>query len=115
MNTKVFERQPDTYMIAEESTGQANVTKPIEAGGLGFNYKWNMGWMNDTLRFFEMDPLFRKDNFNLITFSFMYAFTRTLYCLFLMMKWSTGNNPFWPKCRETAISNLRAYGRCKPI
>ena len=74
MNTKVFERQPDTYMIAEESTAWANVTKPIEAGGLGFNYKWNMGWMNDTLRFFEMDPLFRKDNFNLITFSFMYAF-----------------------------------------
>ena len=57
MNTKVFERQPDTYMIAEESTAWANVTKPIEAGGLGFNYKWNMGWMNDTLRFFEMDPL----------------------------------------------------------
>jgi 1,4-alpha-glucan branching enzyme len=74
MNTKVFERHPDTYMIAEESTAWANVTKPIETGGLGFNYKWNMGWMNDSLRFFEMDPLFRKDNFNLITFSFMYAF-----------------------------------------
>lgn len=74
MNQTVFERNPDTYMIAEESTAWANVTKPIEMGGLGFNYKWNMGWMNDTLKFFEMDPLFRKDNFNLITFSFMYAF-----------------------------------------
>ena len=74
MNKKIFERNPDTYMIAEESTAWANVTKPIEMGGLGFNYKWNMGWMNDTLKFFEMDPLFRKDNFNLITFSFMYAF-----------------------------------------
>jgi len=74
MNQTIFERNPDTYMIAEESTAWANVTKPIEMGGLGFNYKWNMGWMNDTLKFFEMDPLFRKDNFNLITFSFMYAF-----------------------------------------
>jgi 1,4-alpha-glucan branching enzyme len=74
MNKKIFERTPDAYMIAEESTAWANVTKPIEMGGLGFNYKWNMGWMNDTLKFFEMDPLFRKDNFNLITFSFMYAF-----------------------------------------
>ncbi len=74
MNKKIFERNPDAYMIAEESTAWANVTKPIEMGGLGFNYKWNMGWMNDTLKFFEMDPLFRKDNFNLITFSFMYAF-----------------------------------------
>lgn len=74
LNEKVFERHPDTLMIAEESTAWSKVTKPVYMGGLGFNYKWNMGWMNDTLKFFEMNPLSRKHHFNLITFSFMYAF-----------------------------------------
>ena len=74
MNTVIFDRNPDALMIAEESTAWKNVTRPIEQGGLGFNYKWNMGWMNDTLKFFSMDPLLRKNHFNLITFSFMYAF-----------------------------------------
>lgn len=74
LNTKIFERHPSIIMAAEESTAWAGVTHPVSEGGLGFNYKWNMGWMNDTLKFFEMDPLFRKDHFNLITFSFMYAF-----------------------------------------
>lgn len=74
MNTIIFERYPDILMIAEESTAWAKVTHPVHEGGLGFNYKWNMGWMNDTLKFFEMDPLFRKDHFNLLTFSFMYTF-----------------------------------------
>ncbi|SDQ17706.1 1,4-alpha-glucan branching protein GlgB [Carnobacterium viridans] len=74
LNEKVFERHPDTLMIAEESTAWSKVTKPVYMGGLGFNYKWNMGWMNDTLKFFEMNPSSRKHHFNLITFSFMYAF-----------------------------------------
>ena len=74
MNRTIFDRDPNVLMIAEESTSWANVTRPIEAGGLGFNFKWNMGWMNDTLEFFSMDPLNRKDHYQLITFSFMYAF-----------------------------------------
>jgi 1,4-alpha-glucan branching enzyme len=74
LNTKIFERHPAIIMAAEESTAWEKVTHPVDQGGLGFNYKWNMGWMNDTLKFFEMDPLFRKDHFNLITFSFMYTF-----------------------------------------
>ncbi|WP_051237722.1 1,4-alpha-glucan branching protein GlgB [Lacticigenium naphthae] len=74
MNKNIFERHEEILMIAEESTAWSKVTSPIHEGGLGFNYKWNMGWMNDTLKFFEMDPLFRKDHFNLITFSFMYTF-----------------------------------------
>ncbi len=74
LNTIIFERHPSIIMAAEESTSWEKVTHPVSEGGLGFNYKWNMGWMNDTLRFFEMDPLHRKDHFNLITFSFMYAF-----------------------------------------
>lgn len=66
--------QPDVLMIAEESTHQIKITGPLESGALGFDYKWNMGWMNDILRFFEMDPIYRKFNFNLVTFSFMYTF-----------------------------------------
>jgi len=74
LNTVIFDRHPALIMAAEESTAWGQVTDPVSEGGLGFNYKWNMGWMNDTLEFFEMDPLYRKDHFNLITFSFMYTF-----------------------------------------
>lgn len=72
LNTKIFERHPNTLMIAEESTAFPKVTAPVYEGGLGFNFKWNMGWMNDTLKFFEMDPEYRKYHFDLVTFSFMY-------------------------------------------
>ena len=74
LNTKIFKRHASVIMAAEESTAWEMVTHPVSEGGLGFNYKWNMGWMNDTLKFFEMDPIYRKDHFNLITFSFMYTF-----------------------------------------
>lgn len=74
MNREIFSRHEDVLMIAEESTSWQGVTKPVHEGGLGFNYKWNMGWMNDTLKFFEMDPEYRKYHFNLITFSFLYTF-----------------------------------------
>jgi len=61
--------------LAEESTSWPLVSRPTYVGGLGFDYKWNMGWMNDTLRYFQTDPLYRKYHHNLLTFSFVYAFT----------------------------------------
>lgn len=75
MNKILFTNFPNILMIAEESTAWANVTAPVENGGLGFNYKWNMGWMNDTLRYMSMDPLFRKPNHNLLTFLMFYAYS----------------------------------------
>ncbi len=72
MNRLVKASHPDVYMIAEESTNYPKVTGSVEDGGLGFDLKWNMGWMNDILRFFEMDPLYRNHHFNLVTFIFIY-------------------------------------------
>ncbi|MFA7009676.1 MAG: 1,4-alpha-glucan branching protein GlgB [Bacilli bacterium] len=75
LNTSIFHHFPNVMMIAEESTDFANVSKPVYMGGLGFNYKWNMGWMNDTLKYMETDPLFRGYNHNRMTFSMFYAFS----------------------------------------
>ncbi len=74
-NSVVFSQYPNTLMIAEESTSFYGVSKPANLGGLGFGFKWNMGWMNDILSYFSKDPLFRKFHHNALTFSIMYAFS----------------------------------------
>jgi 1,4-alpha-glucan branching enzyme len=74
-NSVVFSQYPNTLMIAEESTSFYGVSKPADVGGLGFGFKWNMGWMNDILSYFSKDPLFRKYHHNALTFSIIYAFS----------------------------------------
>ena len=75
LNTTIFADYPNALMIAEESTAWPKITRPVDEDGLGFNYKWNMGWMNDTLRYMELDPYFRKYNHSILTFLLMYAFS----------------------------------------
>jgi 1,4-alpha-glucan branching enzyme len=75
MNEVIISLYPNTLMIAEDSSQWPLVTAATSSGGLGFQYKWNMGWMNDTLRYCSLDPIYRKWNHNLLTFSLTYAFS----------------------------------------
>ncbi len=74
LNETVFKYNPQALMMAEESTSWPLISKPVYMGGMGFNYKWNMGWMNDMLDYVSLDPIYRKWNHDKVTFSFMYAF-----------------------------------------
>ncbi len=75
LNIAVHEHCPGTLMIAEESTSFPQVSRPTNLGGLGFDLKWNMGWMNDTLQFMSCEPIHRQYHHNMLTFSMLYAFT----------------------------------------
>jgi 1,4-alpha-glucan branching enzyme len=75
VNATCYRRVPGVMMIAEESTAWPGVTRPVHLGGLGFGFKWNLGWMHDTLNYLALDPVFRSYHHNEITFSLMYAFS----------------------------------------
>lgn len=120
LNAIIKNEHPDVMMIAEESSAGQKITGPEEEGGLGFDYKWNMGWMNDILRFYEEDPIYRKFDFNLVTFSYMYAFSENFLLPFshdevvhgkksLMHKmWGDRYNQF------AGLRNLLTYQICHP-
>lgn len=75
LNTYIKSRVPDALVIAEESSAWPSVTKSVSEGGLGFDYKWNMGWMNDLLSYIELDPIYRSYHHAKVTFPMMYAFS----------------------------------------
>ena len=120
LNETIFKLYKNPLMIAEEATSWPLVTAPTYKGGLGFNYKWNMGWMNDILRFYEEDPIYRKYDFNLVTFSFMYVFKENYLLPFshdevvhgkksMMHKmWGDRYNQF------AGLRNLLTYQICHP-
>lgn len=80
------EAYPHVIMIAEDSTEWPQVTGAVEEGGLGFHYKWNMGWMNDVLKYMETPPEERRHCHQLISFHYYMRLVNILYCRFLMMK-----------------------------
>jgi 1,4-alpha-glucan branching enzyme len=114
LNEVVHRECPGAIIIAEESTAWPQVSHPVYAGGLGFDFKWNMGWMHDTLKYFQTDPLFRAGNHNALTFGLLYTWTENFILPFshdevvhmkgALLNKMPGNN--WQK-----FANLRAlYG-----
>ncbi|HVS01243.1 MAG TPA: 1,4-alpha-glucan branching protein GlgB [Thermoanaerobaculia bacterium] len=80
LNAEIYEQFPDVQTFAEESTAWPMVSRPLYVGGLGFGFKWDMGWMHDTLKYFSLDPIHRKYNHHQLTFRRLYAFSEN-FCL----------------------------------
>jgi len=112
MNTAVYGADPTVMTVAEESTSFPSVSQPVHNGGLGFGYKWNMGWMNDTLRYMEKDPIYRQHDHHLMTFPIDWAFTENFILPISHDEVVHGKGSMIEKMPGTEwekFANLRAY------
>ncbi|WP_313369767.1 1,4-alpha-glucan branching protein GlgB [Achromobacter animicus] len=112
LNDTVRAEVPDAIMVAEESTAWPGVTAPLSEGGLGFHYKWNMGWMHDTLRYLSQDPIHRRYHHHDITFGMVYAFSERFILPLSHDEVVHGKGSLlgkMPGDTQTRLANLRAY------
>jgi 1,4-alpha-glucan branching enzyme len=111
-NATAYRRNPGIMMIAEESTSWGGVSAPTDGGGLGFGFKWNMGWMNDTLKYVEKDPMYRKHHHGELTFSMLYAYNEKFVLPISHDEVVHGKGSLLAKMpgdRWQQLANVRAY------